>query len=111
MIKNAKIVDTMLGIEDHGIFTASLELEYGDGTQQSFGRSYLGGEFGCKWIEQTLDVVGVDRWEKLKGKMIRVEIDNIVGNPLYKEIIKIGNIFEDIWFDPKELAKKMGVEN
>lgn len=40
-IRNARIVRTFLGIEDHGIFTAVLTLNYGD-SQQGFGTRLQG---------------------------------------------------------------------
>jgi hypothetical protein len=35
--KNAQIVDTMLGTEDHGIFSFSLNLDYGNSGQNAGG--------------------------------------------------------------------------
>ncbi len=53
-------------------------------------------------ISKVLDVVGVDRWEDLPGKYIRIE-DNGLGST----INKIGNIIEDKWFDLKEFFGKV----
>src|SRR3990167_10576868 len=86
-IVNAKINGTMLGIEDHGIMTASVELDYG-GSGQGFGGCALdepikdasgkflrrqGTAYGCEFIKRILWVVGVERWEALIGKHVRVK--------------------------------------
>lgn len=72
--KNAKITGTMLGIEDHGILTAMLYLDYG-GTAQGFGgyqldryvegqRRRVGTAAGSQFILGVLNALGVDRREK-----------------------------------------------
>lgn len=76
MRKNALIDSTMLGFEDHGIFTFSLGLDYG-GTHQGAGLLCLSGgdpttymESGIELLAATLKVVGVEQWEKLKGRSV-----------------------------------------
>ena len=107
-IKNAKIESTMLGFEDHGIFTYCLQLDYG-GSGQGFGTYMLDAKdpadpktvphnYGIRHIRQILGVVGVEKWEDLPGKYIRVEAE-------HDGIRRIGNILEDKWFDPKEFFK------
>ena len=103
-IRNAKIEDTMLGIEDHGIFTSMIQLDYGDSSHQGFGGYVLGGSFGVDYIKGLLNVVGVEKWEDLVGKYIRVKIDNTDG--WNGKIIGIGNITKDEWFYPEEEAQK-----
>lgn len=44
-----------------------------------------------------MDTVGVERWEDLPGKYIRVE-----SGGWGSTITKIGNIIKDKWFDLKE---------
>lgn len=71
---NAKITSTFLGIEDHGIFTFMLYLDYGHSSQAA-GTLCLGGTSGCHArtgdiLRAILEVVGVDSWEKLPGKSI-----------------------------------------
>lgn len=112
--KNAKIRSTMLGVEDHGIMTCSISLDYGGMVQgfggygfdephkteaEPFGRR--GTAYGCEFIRRVLVVVGVDCWEDLKGKHVRAVIDGGL-------VRKIGHIIEDKWFDPEELAEGMG---
>ena len=48
--------------------------------------------------------MGVEKWEDLVGKYIRVESEGLGGG-----IVKIGNIIENKWFDPKELAQELGL--
>lgn len=112
-IKNATISSTMLGIEDHGIMTAFIHLDYG-GSGQGFGgygfdslkvpgdynSGRIGSVFGCEFIRRVLDVVGVEKWEDLKGKHIRVVSD-------WGKVYRIGNIIKDKWFDPQELADSL----
>ena len=110
-IKNAKIESTMLGIEDHGIMTCYLYLDYGDSGHQGFGGYGLdepkkdkndefvgrvGSAWGMQFIMKILDVVGVEKWEDLPGKYVRVEAE-------HDKVHKIGNITKDKWFSPKEL--------
>jgi hypothetical protein len=88
-IQNAKIESTMLGYEGHGIITAFITLDYG-GAGQVFGGYRLESTM-YEWVKQVIDIVGVTRWEDLKGKYIRVESDN-------GKITRIGHLMEDKWF-------------
>lgn len=100
---NAKIESVSLGYENHGLLTISIVLDYG-GSSQGFGGYNMShnGEYLMKWVRGILDTVGVESWEKLKGKMIRVQrADGWNG-----KIIAIGNILEDKWFNPKDLIIK-----
>lgn len=113
MIKNAIIKSTMLGREDHGIMTFMIFIvfdkcvscgvggyeldEYDKGSKKRVFRAESMGS-----ISKVLDVVGVDRWEDLPGKYIRIE-DNGWGST----INKIGNITEDKWFDLREFFGKV----
>lgn len=107
---NAQIVNTMLGYEDHGILTCMLSLKQ-DCTRQSFG-GYVMDDIPLKnesdrqpsimagfWIKRILETVGVDKWEDLTGKYIRVdgEKNNIHG---------IGHIIEEKWFYPSKELKE-----
>lgn len=97
-IINARITSTMLGFEDHGIFTYVLQLEYDKSSSQAFGNFSLGSRKigyadGMLLLMHLLDTVGVSKWEDLPGKLIRVyrRNDGMIG--------RIGNILEDKWFD------------
>ena len=113
-IENALIESTMLGTEDHGIFTAFVHVK-GPSWGCGFGgfaldqwdqaqKRRIGTAYGLQFIAEILRVVGVDSWEKLKGKHVRVETEGWGGR-----ILRLGNILEDEWFDPKELADRMKV--
>jgi hypothetical protein len=107
-IRNAKIDNTMLGNEDHGIMTAFVYVTFGSGGQGFGGYGFdeydpetkqrLGTAFGVEFIANVLRVVGVDTWEALPGKHVRIDHDS-------GKIYRIGHIIEDRWFDPKELAE------
>lgn len=111
VIKNAKIISTMLGTEDYGILTCYITLDYGDSGCQGFGGYSLdnpvkdpngkhmgreGTAYGMKFIQRILTVVGVNTWEDLKGQHCRVE-----GS--FDKIERIGHLIKNVWFDPKDL--------
>lgn len=112
-MKNAKIVSTMLGREDHGIMTAFIHLDYG-GSGQGFGgygfdnpktpgdykAGRIGTVYGCEFIRRVLEVVGVEKWEDLPGKYVRVVAD-------WGHVHRIGHITDDKWFDPKALSDEL----
>lgn len=91
-IKNAQITGTMLGLEDHNIFTCFLYLDYGGG-YQGFGGYFL--ENHPTMIQDILKTVGVGSWEELGGKFIRVQSNN-------HKILRIGHIIKDVWYSPEE---------
>lgn len=69
----AKIQDTFLGFEDHGIFTGMLHVNYGSAGQGVGG--YAITQVAGQYIERTLKACGVDSWEKLRGRTIYVLTD------------------------------------
>ena len=108
-VKNARIESSMLGIEDHGILTFMLHLDYG-GSGQGFGGYCMdaplkkqdgtfirrvGTAQGCDLILRVLEVVGVCKWEDLPGQHIRVVADHC-------KVHKIGHILKDRWLDIEE---------
>ena len=106
--QNGRITSTMLGIEDHGILTCMVMIEWKGGGcgfggyafDHSDGERTIGSAFGCEFIRKTLEAVGVDKWEDLKGKYVRVEHGGLGGT-----ILRIGHIVEDRWFNPKDITK------
>lgn len=107
VIKNAKITSTYLG-EDHGCMTLNLYME-GAGFGIGYGGYVLGyynmepkpsNEYsgnGMNAIGKLLAVLGVDSYEELPGKFVRIELDGPLGR-----VVRIGNILEDKWFSFKE---------
>lgn len=106
-IQNAIITSARLTIEDHGLLSGWLMLDYG-GSGQGFGGHalYLPKDFknskgnvnyAGHWIYRVLQIAGVERWEDLKGKTIRAEHGG-----LGSTISRIGHIVKDDWFSPSE---------
>ena len=106
-IRNAKITETKLGREDHGIFTFMVFIEfYGSGCGVGgYALDYYNREtekrvFSAKGLEaisKILEVVGVDNWEDLIGSYIRIK-DNGWGST----VDEIGNLMEEKWFNLRE---------
>lgn len=97
-IKNARIESVTLGVDR--CLSAWLHLEFGDSSAQSFGGYVLyhvkqRGNYAGLFILRCLEVVGVNNWEALRGKTVRVKIDS-------GHIVSIGNILTDEWFTPHE---------
>lgn len=111
-IKNAVIEDTFLGRECHGIFTFSISVMFDgcvccnvggyalDGYDKQTQRRVFHAK-SAELISRILDVVGVDRWENLKGKYVRIK-DCGFGSPVYE----IGNLMEDKWLNVREFFQK-----
>ena len=107
-IKNAQITGTMLGVEDHGILTFMLYLDYG-GSGQGFGgyaldcydkerKVRVGEASGIDLIRGILDTLEVRSWEELKGTHCRVVADHM-------RVYRIGHFLKDRWFNPEEVLK------
>lgn len=107
MIKNAKISSTKLGRNHLGIMTFMIYIEcnnyftgIGGYALDTYDKGTEKRVFSAKGIEaisKILYVVGVENWEDLKNKQIRI-IDNGWGTT----IDEIGNISEDKWFNLRE---------
>ena len=110
-IRNAKITRTMLGREDHGIMTFMIFIEFGacgcgvgGYALDGYDRETRTRVFSAKSMEavsKILEVVGVDTWEQLPNKYIRIK-DNGWGST----IDEIGNLMEDKWFNLREFFSK-----
>ena len=108
-IRTARILDTAIVMGDHGCLTFDLMLE-GNGWRVNYGgyaiaHGYRGAtEFraengdGLEAMMLIMEVVGVDRWEDLKGKIIRAKSEWRSGS----SVDIIGNIIEDKWFNIRE---------
>lgn len=65
-----RIKATFLGIEDHGLFTFVLYIDFGH-SGQGFGTYDLTyKKYGIKALRKILEAVGVDSWEQLVGHEI-----------------------------------------
>jgi hypothetical protein len=106
--RNAKITSTMLGIEDHGIMTFMLHLDYG-GSGQGAGGYVLdtpikkNGKFshrqgvaaGMDIILKILELLNVGKWEDLPGHYCRVRSS-------HSSVDAIGHPLKDRWLNFKE---------
>ena len=102
-IENMKISNTFLG-RDNGILTFYLVLEAKNGGVtiggyaldrfDTFRNKRVADCRSFELIDEILKVVGVDWWEELTGKYIRVQT-NGVGS----RVTKIGNIIQDEWLN------------
>ncbi|KKN89646.1 hypothetical protein LCGC14_0234920 [marine sediment metagenome] len=105
-VENGRIMRTMLGVEHHGLLTASIQMEF-SGSGQSYNCPYRldGGppvdsrfpdNYFANKIRELLDTLGVDSWEEIPGAHVRV-----IREDPYGEIMMIGHIVKDKWFSWK----------
>lgn len=97
-IKNAQITSASIIIES-GMLSSFVGLDYG-GLHQGFGGYRLDGKpmkgfyhFCSKYLMAVMIVAGVESWDKVTGKYVRVDSD-------WNKVYKIGHIIKDIWYDP-----------
>jgi hypothetical protein len=105
-IENALIEKVDLSMADHGCFTLAMTLQgFGWGVVYGgycLGNGYLGADddyfdgsaAGMEYLMRIMDTVGVERFQDLKGKYVRVATKGW-GN----QVKIIGNILKDKWFD------------
>lgn len=111
-VRNAIIEGAEITIEDHGLLSAWVYLDYGDSGHQGFGgyALYLPKSFthhklhsvAGHFIWRVMEVAGVTEWSKLKGKTVRVD----GGGWGTGRIEGIGHIVKDDWFYPEQEFKK-----
>jgi hypothetical protein len=102
--KNAIIKSVRMGTEDHGMLSIWVDLDYG-GCCQGFGgyALYLPKSFthykmesvAGYFIFRLLEIAGVERWDAIPGKTIRVRSN-------HSGVEAIGHIVKEDWFDPKK---------
>lgn len=98
-IRNAQITHTMLGLEDHGLFTFMLTLDYG-GTCQGAGGWRLDSPTkndprmakSIEILKRVLEICGVQKWEDIPGKYVRVDAS-------YSKVYRIGHVIKNEWLD------------
>lgn len=104
-IENALITNVDLSMADHGCLELAMTLEGGNwGVVYGgycLGKGYLGADddffdgsaAGMEYLMRIMDTVGVEKFQDLKGKYVRVAIKR--GDSV--KIIR--NIVKDKWFD------------
>lgn len=107
-IRNAIITSAELDDADRGFLNAWVMLDYG-GSGQGFGgySLYLPKSFthhalqsvAGHFIWRVMEVAGVTKWSALKGKTVRVRIEDGMA-------VALGHIVKDDWFCPKDDFKK-----
>lgn len=113
-IKNAIIESVTIDMGDRGLLTAWLNLNYG-GSGQGFGgfslylpKSYAHftekGDFAGHFLFRCMEIAGVESWDKMKGKTVRVKSQ-------HSKIEAIGHIVKDDWFNPSEDFKRMNAKD
>lgn len=109
-IENAQISKVSISMADHGMLTFTIFVK-GNSWGCSLGNYMNGvGHLGAKeWkgngsaivaMMKIMDTVGVNKWEDLEGKYVRVKSDGC-GSTMHC----VGNLIEDKWFDLKEFFK------
>ena len=105
-IENVLIESVDLSMADHGCLTLAMTLKGGGwGVVYGgycLGKGYLGADdnffsgstSGMEYLMRIMDIVGVERFQNLKGKYVRVATKGLSG-----PVKIIGNILEDKWFD------------
>ena len=105
-IENALIKNVDLSMADHGCFTLAMTLDGGGwGVVYGgycLGKGYLGADdnffdgsaAGMEYLMRIMDTVGVERFQDLKGKYVRVATKGLCSS-----VKIIGNIIKDKWFD------------
>lgn len=93
IIENGQIVETFLGLEDHGILTFNIRIKLASGITKSYGGFSLEGNSCWKKISKILQIAGVCEWEDLKNKYVRVKYDKEKTSPLSD----LGHIIKDDW--------------
>ena len=119
--KLAKIREASLNIQDRGILTFWLHVDYEEGCSQGVGgialddwdedeRGRKGTAFGCEVIRQILLCMGVDDFSKMRGKMIWVlgEGEGLSFTPRGIQALRVDNASQPkvVW---SEIAESMGV--
>lgn len=105
-IENALIEKVDLSMADHGCLTLAMTLQGGGwGVVYGgycLGKGYLGADddffdgsaAGMEYLMRIMDTVGVERFQDLKGKYVRVATKG-----WGSQVKIIGNILKDKWFD------------
>lgn len=109
-IRNAKITNVSISMADHGCLTFYLFLD-GGGWGCGYGGYCIGHGYegadedkftaesgdGLVAMMRIMDIVGVEKWEDLKGKYVRCKLGRLSDG-----VLEIGNVIHDKWFNIQE---------
>lgn len=98
---NAQIKSTKLGFIANGICSFDLILDIQGGGGVVVGGWVLDGPYGMNVIKRILEVVGVDTWEELEGKYIRIKDIH-----LNDRVTSIGNLMKEEWINFNTFGKE-----
>lgn len=105
--KNAIIKSATIEIEGHGLLTAMIKLDVGDGVRGFGGHTFYSSSWKrpgpnalALFVWRVFDIAGVDAWHKLAGRTIRVRGTDA-------GIDAIGHIVKDDWFNPREEFERL----
>lgn len=90
-IYNAVISSADIGV-DHDLLWCGIAFEYNGDSHNGTGQRIIS---RTEYIKCIMDVVGVDNWNKLKGKNIRVLIEK---KNMENVCVAIGHIIKNKWF-------------
>lgn len=112
-VRNMKIESVSISMEDHGCLTFYLSMTNG-GVCVSLGgycigkgylgakpEDFIGSPSGIECLMRIMDTVGVEKWEDLRGKYVRM-VDPGWGGT----VTTIGNILQDKWFNVREFFEQ-----
>lgn len=109
-IENAQISSVSISMADHGVLTFTIFVKghswgcslgnYVNGVGHRGAKEWKGNGSAIVAMMKIMDTVGVEKWEDLEGKYVRVKSEGWGGT-----MHCIGNLLEDKWFDLKEFFK------
>ena len=96
-------------IRNAGIFAAKLSFHYrdglaimllfdlGEGEIRRMHFSTKSPSLGFELVSATLKTIGKSHWDNVAGSSCRIVTEG-------SRIIRIGNLLDDVWFDPQKIA-------
>ena len=105
-VKNAQITDTFLGYNENGFVTFFIHVVWNKDFSCNLGGMPMDQEAVAN-LCGVLKTVGVQNWEGLKGKLVRIAVEEVTaedtkgadGETGIRVANKIGNILDEDWFD------------
>ena len=105
-VKNAQITDTFLGYNENGFVTFFIHVVWNKDFSCNLGGMPMDQEVLAN-LCGVLKTVGVRNWEDLKGKLVRIAVEEVTteatkdaeGKTEIRVANKIGNILDEDWFD------------